>query len=575
MIHRLTVKLAVAAACLVMGWALSDAAPRLPKGCTVYGTVICDGVPVKGAVVSDGDLVTVTDAKGRYFLNSTKRNGSVFVSLPSGTEPAVEHGMPRFWEALSQDIQPEQHDFSLHAVDNQKHAVIAVSDLHMANVFDDQRQFDEIFMPRIMEEVEKYRSQGIRVYCVNGGDSSYDRYWYEDLYTIADFPVTLSDAAFPVPMFCAMGNHDNDGATPYDADTDFNASAAYRRTMGPTHYSFNLGSVHYVVLDDIVYKNSPGRIDSYDGITGKRDYDVYVTDDQLEWLARDLALVTDRSTPIVITMHSPLLFYKGSGSTKIVTKFRVDGVRADDRCNALLDVLKDYEAVHFITGHTHKNLTCHGADDTRGLYPNIANVIDHNITGACGCWWQTRSHNGLSLAPDSGPAGFEVFPVDGRDIRWYFVSNDDGAARQFRVFDMNGVRDFYRRNGEMRSFIKRYPGRTDYSQIEDNWVYIHVWAWETDWKISVTENGQPLEVVMEDSENPQFTVSHHLPRASWDDNGVQRWQERYNKATLSTHFFRVRATAPDTTLEVSVTDGFGQTWTQTVTRPKAFSKMMR
>lgn len=548
-------------------------APRLPKDCTVWGRVLCDGAPMTGVAVSDGNGISLTDRNGCYFLNSDKRNGSVFVSIPSCTEVGCRNGLPEFWAALGSTMEPEQHDFELRSVDNRRHAVVAISDIHLANIFDDDTQFTDVFMPRLREEVDRYRSQGIPVYCINGGDSSYDRYWYEDLYSIDDFPGTLERNAFPIPMFSAMGNHDNDGATEYSSQTDFDASARYRATMGPTHYSFNLGDVHYVMLDDVVYLNSPGRIDSYEGIKGKRDYEAYITRDQLDWLQKDLALIQDRTAPLVITMHVPLLAYKNN-SGAIVTKFRDSEGKSADKVGELTSLLRDFSNVHFITGHTHRNMTIHGSDDPDAL-PYISNITEHNITSVCGCWWQTMSHGGLSLAPDSGPAGFEVFPVDGRKVEWYFVSNDDGADRQFRVFDMNMVREYYRNNGEMRSFIRQYPERTDYSRIEDNMIYVHVWAWEPTWKVSIRENGRELAVKAKNVENPQFTLTHHLPRASWDDNKNERWQERYNKSPKMNHFFTAQASAPDSTLEISVTDGFGHIWTETVQRPKAFGKKMR
>ncbi|MCQ2136507.1 MAG: calcineurin-like phosphoesterase family protein [Bacteroidales bacterium] len=569
---RIKHALIILACLLTLGVSMQAKTPKLPKGCTVYGTVTCDGKPMKDVVVSDGYIVTLTDAKGRYFLESDKVDGSVFVSIPSCTEVPLEYGMPHFWEPLGYTDEPEEHNFTLTSVDNNRHAIVAFSDLHLANIYDDQAQLEEGFLPRLYEQIEKYRSHGIAVYCLNGGDSSYDRYWYENLYSIADFPKTLKDNNFPVPMFCAMGNHDNDGATPYSTDTDFEASTLYRNVMGPTHYSFNLGQVHYVVLDNIVYKNSPGRIDSYEGIAGKRDYDVYVTAEQMEWLRADLAAVADKTTPVVVTMHSPVLYYKGD---EILTKFRIDGVMNEDLCRDFTSAFKDFSQVHFVTGHVHKNLPCHGEDDT-SRFPDITNIIDHNITSACGCWWQTHARGGLALAPDGAPAGFEVFPVDGKDIKWYFVSNDDGEDEQFRVFDMNGVRDYYKANGEMKAFLKHNPKRTDYADIEDNMVYINVWAWEKGWTISVKENGQPLEVVQKPTENPQFTVSYHLPRSSWDDNGItDRWSEKFNVAQKTHNFFRVKASAPDTDLEVTVTDCFGRSWTKIVERPKVFSKTMR
>lgn len=564
------------AAALAFGISAFASGPRLPKSCTVYGQVLCEGTPMEGVVVSDGHEIARTDRRGYYFLSSDKKEGSVFVSIPSCTEIAGEGALPAFWQRTQKESSlAERHDFSLRKVDNRKHAVIALSDLHFANINDDIRQFTEICMPRIREEVDKYRSKGIPVYCINAGDSSYDRYWYEYLYTIADFPATLRNVEFPVPMFCAMGNHDNDGGTPTDAqDVDFDAAQLYRETLGPTHYSFNLGEIHYVVLDDVIYRNSEGRIDSYEGIAGKRDYETWFREDVLQWLRKDLQTVADKSAPLVAVFHNPVFEYE-SGVPQKGIRSRMK--RGDEDPDALLKefaaLFGEFPEVHFITGHTHKNLPCYGSDDSR--YPELANILDHNISSAGGSWWQTRAHGGLTLAPDSAPAGFEVFPVDGREMQWYFVSDDDGSSRQFRVFDMNAVRDYYRTDGEVRAMLRHQPNKRNYGEIEDNVVLIQVWAWETRWKISVSEDGKQLPVKAVKAENPQYTISYYLPKSAWEDNGSARWPEKYDKSFASPHFFKVKASGPSTTLTVRVTDTFGNEYTEVVQRPKPFSKMMR
>lgn len=561
---------------LLTGLCALASGPRPPKGCTVYGQVLCDGAPMEGVVVSDGRDLVRTNRQGYYFLASDKKEGSVFVSIPSCTEVVGEGALPAFWQRTNTgDATAERHDFALRKVDNRNHAVIALSDLHFANINDDIRQFTEVCMPRIREEVEKYRSKGIPVYCINAGDSSYDRYWYEYLYTIGDFPGTLRDLDFPVPMFCAMGNHDNDGATPCNAgDVDFEAAGRYRETMGPTHYSFNLGDIHYVVLDDVIYKNSEGRIDSYEGIAGKRDYETWFRKEELEWLGKDLQTVADKSAPLVVVFHNPVFEYE-SGVPEKGIRSRMK--RADEDPNELLrsfaSQFADFPEVHFITGHTHKSLPCYGSDDKR--FPEIANILDHNISSAGGSWWQTGSRGGLTLAPDSAPAGFEVFPINGRKMEWYFVSDDDGCGKQFRVFDMNSVREYYRTNGEVRAMLRHQDQKRDYGRMEDNVVLIQVWAWETRWKISVTEDGRELPVKAVKAENPQYTISYYLPKSAWEDNGNARWPEKYNKSFVSPHFFKLKASGPNTTLTVKVTDTFGNVYEEVVRRPKAFSKTMR
>ncbi len=566
---------------LLIIWSLSvyvslSAGVKMPKGCNLYGQVTCDGQACAGVWVSDGVNVVKTDRKGFYYLDSDKKEGTVFVSVPSCTEVKTEHGMPEFWHRLSSRTDSvERHDFSLTHVDNKNFALIAVSDIHLANVHDDMRQFKDIFMPRLREEVEKYTSRGIPVYCLNCGDTSYDRYWYEYLYSIEDLPGTLRDVDFPVPMFHVMGNHDNDGAVAGEGDIDFLAAERYRRTMGPTRYSFNIGDVHFIVLDNIVYRNDEGRIDTYKGISGRRNYETYLREDALEWLRKDLATVTDKMCPIVVGMHAPVMAYeKGIAGGTVYSRFRRAGYESDAMLQEFSEIFKDFEQVHLITGHTHKNRLCRGADDT-SKFPYIGNMIDHNISGVCGVWWMTECYGGLSLSEDSAPAGFETFTVDGSKLEWYFVSNDDGASQQFRVFDMNCVRDYYRDNGEVRVFLKHYPAKTDYAGIEDNVLLIHVWAWESTWKISVKEDGVELPVTPCRAENPQYTISYLLPKTLWEDNEPSRFPSKYSKKQKNMNFFKVKAGSADSTIEVRVTDTFGNEYVQTVTRPKPFNKLMR
>jgi hypothetical protein len=47
------------------------------------------------------------------------------------------------------------------------------------------------------------------------------------------------------------------------------------------------------------------------------------------------------------------------------------------------------------------------------------------------------------------------------------------------------------------------------------------------------------------------------------------------KEDKTAHMFLVKASAPDTTLEISVTDSFGRTYTEKMVRPKAFTKNMQ
>ena len=571
----LILSLAITTAVMAQSTFNSTLPAKPKKGANIYGVVECNGTPVEGVAVSDGYNIVKTDKRGVYNLVSQKRNGNVFITIPSGYEAVVAAGdvQPQYWAALTGDTATaERHDFELRKVDNHRHIMLAITDIHLANQMDDIAQLKNNVMPRLRAEVEKYRKEGIPVYTMCMGDSSFDLFWYDYLFDIKDFRNTIKKIGYPTPIFHTMGNHDNDGATEPDENTDFNATKAYRKVFGPTYYSFNIGDVHYIMLDNLRYRNEKTpKMKKGKNMAGARNYDHIVTEEQMEWLRKDLAMVEDKSTPIVVGMHCPVYrMLSEHNSTELYSYFHDSkGKRALPPALYFSSAFEEFENVHYLTGHTHKLITTHCNQAT--AYPQLANTIDHNVSAICGAWWFTAAHGGPHLAPDGSPAGFTVFPVNGKDIEWYFTSIDCGAEHQFRALDMNTVRDYYRTNGEMRVFIENNSKRTDFATIGDNRVSIHIWDWAPDWKITVTENGKPLEVVHEPMENPQYTVAYCIPKSVW------RRDLKKNMFTAETtaHMFHVVASAADTTLEISVTDSFGRTYTETMVRPKAFSKNMK
>ena len=65
----------------------------------------------------------------------------------------------------------------------------------------------------------------------------------------------------------------------------------YKQVMAPTYYSFNVGNVHYIVLDNIECTNATVNTDRSDGAYN-RTYKDYVVQEQLDWLKKDLAFVS-------------------------------------------------------------------------------------------------------------------------------------------------------------------------------------------------------------------------------------------------------------------------------------------
>ena len=535
-------------------------------GANIYGVVECDGKPVQGVAVSDGYQIVLTNKKGQYALQSEKRNGNVFITIPSGYEAVCvgDDVVPPFWAELNGDVKSaERHDFALKAVNNDKHVVVAAADIHIANHHNDLSNFRDVFIPQLKEEIEQYRKAGIPVYTFCLGDSTHEIYWYDYLFDIGDFRKLLAQIKYPTPLFNTMGNHDNDGATPCDENTDFNATAKYRKAFGPTYYSVNIGKVHYVMLDNIHYINAPGGKKAK-GIVGARNYTCDITPEQLAWLKKDLELVTDKSTPIVVGVHSPIYRYKNG------MKGKINSTLAEPSASEFAALLQPFSNVHIISGHAHRNRTTYGCDDKNQT--EIANIIDHNIVAVSGSLWYSSGFGGPMLGSLGEPAGCKIFTIDNKDIKWYFNPTQLPAKEQFRCFDMNDVRDYFKRNGEVRVFIDHFPERTDYAEWEtDNAVMIHVWDWANDWKIKVTENGKELKVTRKKAENPQMLVGLDIPNTLW----LHKFDKKNNKRKMHPHMFHVVTSAPNTTIEVTVTDRFGNEYHQTMERPKPFSVHMK
>ena len=535
-------------------------------GANIYGVVECDGKPVQGVAVSDGYQIVLTNKKGQYALQSEKRNGNVFITIPSGYEAVCvgDDVVPPFWAELNGDVKSaERHDFALKAVNNDKHVVVAAADIHIANHHNDLSNFRDVFIPQLKEEIEQYRKAGIPVYTFCLGDSTHEIYWYDYLFDIGDFRKLLAQIKYPTPLFNTMGNHDNDGATPCDENTDFNATAKYRKAFGPTYYSVNIGKVHYVMLDNIHYINAPGGKKAK-GIVGARNYTHDISPEQLAWLKKDLELVTDKSTPIVVGVHSPIYRYKNG------MKGKINSTLAEPSASEFAALLQPFSNVHIISGHAHRNRTTYGCDDKNQT--EIANIIDHNIVAVSGSLWYSSGFGGPMLGSLGEPAGCKIFTIDNKDIKWYFNPTQLPAKEQFRCFDMNAVRDYFKRNGEVRVFIDHFPERTDYAEWEtDNAVMIHVWDWANDWKIKVTEDGKELKVTRKKAENPQMLVGLDIPNTLW----LHKFDKKNNKRKMHPHMFHVVTSAPNTTIEVTVTDRFGNEYHQTMERPKPFSVHMK
>lgn len=516
-------------------------------GTTVYGIVSSAGVGVENVVVSDGAEVTVTNEKGIYQLKSAQKWGYVFISVPSGYEVPSVGVLPQFHRALknSADVV-ERADFKLEKVDGQdSYKIFMLGDMHLANRTGDLGQFAQ-FTSDLTDYMTRHK--GEKMYALTLGDMTWDLYWYSNSYYFPQYLNTVNSQIKNLQIFHTMGNHDND----FQTRSDYDAAVKYVDQICPTYYSFNIGKVHYVVMDDI-------DCSSYDGSTS-RNYVKSLSAEQLDWLAKDLSHVA-KTTPVVVAMHAQVFYPTTSG-------FKID----HDQVNTLrlFDILDGY-TVRFVTGHTHKlfNVT-----------PDAPIVDGHNFReynsgSVCASWWWSGNLTpGIHIGTDGTPGGYGIWDVTGTDFQCLYKSTGWPEEYQFRSYDLNNVHfsmaDVPLMPSDISASVKNaYMQYVNaYPQNNDNEVLINIWNWNSDWTLSVVdENRKTLPYTEVWAYDPL-----HIAALS-----VKRFNNAGLKSTPSfitdkfTHFFKVKADDADTDLVITVKDEFGNEWTENMQRPKAFS----
>ena len=514
-------------------------------GTTVFGLVSSEEGPVANVVVSDGTEVTVTDDKGIYELKSAKKWGYVFISVPSGYEVAAEGVFPQFYQTLkgAADVV-EQKDFKLTKVDGQdRYKLFLLSDIHLANRTNDAAQFTQF-----TTDLNAYMAQhsGQKMYALTLGDMTWDLYWYKNNYALPQYRETINRQVKNLQIYHTMGNHDNDFMT----TSDYDAAVKYVDCIGPTFYSFNIGQVHYVVMDNI-------DCSAYDG-TDSRNYVKKLSNEQLKWLAKDLAYV-DKSTPLIVAMHAQI--YKPTS-----TGFAFDHDSANTE--ALLAALDGYE-VHFVTGHTHKVYNITPDDDVvKGR-----DIHEHNSGAICASWWWSGNLTpGVHVSIDGAPGGYAIWDIDGTDFAWLYKSTGWPEEYQFRSYDLNNVSFSMDDVPNIPSNIliqlayKKYVNA--YPENSDNEVLIKIWNWNSNWELSVVdERGKTLEYTPVWAYDPLHIAALSVPR--FNNSGITSTPSFVTES--ATNFFKVKADDADVDLTITVKDEFGHTWTEEMQRPKAFS----
>ncbi|MBE6250409.1 MAG: hypothetical protein E7111_02015 [Bacteroidales bacterium] len=506
-------------------------------GSTVYGRVSCDGEAISGVVISDGVKVVKTDENGIYQMKSDKKNGYVFISVPSGYQVPVDVVLPVMWYPLTlAATTPERADFELiRSKDQTNFKLLVFGDIHLANRNSDKKQFQYF-----LDDVKDYRSKnsGKLIYGLTLGDMTWDRYWIDNKFSFPEYK-NLMKTLSGMPIYQTPGNHDHDI---YQAG-DFLTIKAYRKYLGPSYYSHNIGNIHFVALDNIHCMN-PGE-------NKQAVYDNNIVEEQLNWLREDLKHV-DKNTPVIVSMHAPA-HHNPMGTDKAET------IR-NNVANQLLDAFSGFKNVQLFTAHTH--VIYHVTD---------RNITEHNAGAICATWWWSgKYYQGVNVCTSGAAGGYTIVDVNGTDITYKFKGTQMDENKQFYTFDRNQIAlkaSTYVPNANeanLAEWVARV-GRWKNAN-SDNYVYINTWNWDHKWKIEVTEKetGKKLETEFMTDFSPLHLVAHSAKRLNGSGNP--------NFLTSDGCILhRVKASKANTTLIIKVTDRFGNTYTEEMKRPKEFS----
>lgn len=526
------------------------------KGVTLTGVVYCGDEPVEGVAVTDGSQIVRTDSNGIYRIASTKPYGLVYISTPSGYEPTRDRNIiPHFWAKTT--LAPkkrERHDFELRKVADSRFSIFMCADSHFCNDTKrgDLAYFSEHHMPIVQSVYNEVKSNP--VYTIFLGDITWDQYWVRANFDLDSVPEFLNENNYPMPVYTIMGNHDNDPSIPAGENTDFLAANRYRNVFGPTFYSMDKGGVHFVMLDNIVYKNTVKAGEKLKpGVVGSRNYEVYVDEAQLDWLRKDLASV-DKSTTLVVCMHSPLRRLSEKGNASRAFKKGTE--------EALLAILKDFADVRIFAGHMHQSHCL-----KIGGYPNIT---EYTTPSVCGELWKTPNETGRNFCDDGTLAGFTLCTFDGGKLTDRVYYGQKGETTPIRMYDMNSVAKYYAESKDapmLHHLCELLPNQKYYAAAEfAGYVYINCWYCDRGVKVEATEAGKPLEVEKVKSSDPWSAVAILGPAMK----KKHKINKRNNKLSIVEHLYRVKPESADTPVTVTVTTPYGTKYTQTLERPAAF-----
>ena len=485
-------------------------AVEAPKGKnTIFGRVTSTtGEPVVGAVVSDGEFSVQTNAEGYYEIKSNLASARfVTISTPSEYKFSFRRSVPQNFLRVPRHAKAVEANFTLEKRDKstEKYTVVMIGDPQIKgyNVDSAAYKLRNYIYPDIVTLKESKAEKEGEFFAINLGDLVFN-----DMAKLYDYVDVISDSN--VPMFHAIGNHDYDQTTHQETKL---GTVHFEEYLTPSYYSFNIGKVHYVIVNDISFSRK-----NY-----KQKYRLGLEYWHYKWLERDLKFVPKDHT-IVICGHAQL--FRHFGNKDADSKKNLSYARYSK-------LLSQYARVYSWSGHYHYNFGYDYANSTDEAHTPLKNITSICVARTCG-----GLHCNRDLYNDGTPNGYMVMEVDGENIEWYYKSIGHDRDYQMHVYA---------------------PHRTG-SEL----VKVNIWNWSKDYWSNPEwwENGVKVGDMTHKFEKDIAFVEDHNEKGPHILGG----RDKSDKAKpYNAHgMFHIKPSEGARSGEVRVTDNFGKTYIQKV-----------
>ena len=503
--------------------------------------------PLGGVVVSDGLSCVQTDSRGAFtIVCDTDSVKFVTVSVPSGYSAPVRNGLPIFFKRLSEEVKVNGSydlEFVLDKVQGNadRYSLLIAADPQPRA---SSARLDNVAYHSLdcCEDLYRdMREQGARImtsrpcYGIVLGDIVHENMSLFDTY------VNNGMARMGFPTFNVLGNHDTD----YTATSDAEAARVFEEKLCPANYSFNLGSIHYVVLDDLIMGVEDGVLD--------KTYSKGLRDDIMQWLEADLSFV-DKSRTVMVCAHSPM-FMTESGTER--SKNAKNG-------KAYAALLSGYKKVHAWAGHTHTMFNyVYDSGSSK------SNIEVHTLSRSTGEFWTN------DYMVDGTPRGYVVVDVDGDDVQWRFhptiyqtgaaVNTTPDYSLRAWDYDADGVAVMKDSGKQLDDSYQMnvYP-RGAYG---DEYVYANVFMWDQKWEnpVFISDSGSVSEMTLVTESGFMFDIAQKEIFDFYDANSAVLANASYSwRSDKSRRLFRVYSDKKTDSGRVEVTDRFGNIYSAKV-----------